>query len=61
MTRLGFLDGVECQGTNGVDAQLIYLFLHGRAHRFLCWFTKGTKQNTKAENECFLCSYMCFL
>src|ERR1041385_3765156 len=52
MARLGFLDGVECQGTNGVDAQLIYwLLLHRRAHSFLCWFTKGTKQNTKGTKQ----------
>src|SRR5689334_16686014 len=51
MARLGFLDGVECQGTNGVDAQLIYwLLLHWRAHRLLCWFTKGTKQEKSVRN-----------
>jgi hypothetical protein len=39
MARLGFLNGVECQGTNGVDAKLIefgsgvgVLLLHRRAH-----------------------------
>src|ERR1051325_10737940 len=66
MARLGFLDGVECQGTNGVDAQLIYwLLLHWRAHSFLCRFTKGTEQNTKGTQSetvfqkkllCLLCS-----
>src|SRR6185369_2973621 len=32
--------------------QLIYwLLLHRRAHSFLCWLTRGTKQNTKGTKQ----------
>src|SRR5690348_7675438 len=58
MARLGFLDRVECQGTNGVDAQLIefwvgVFFLHRRTHQLssLSRFYAKTQRKQRRKEE----------